>query len=68
MGEFLHYFPQALTFTNLITLILGVIGGLILGATPGLSPMRVMSRDQAIKMFQERQKYLEGLLKSLKKK
>jgi len=30
--------------------------------------MRVMSRDQAIKMFQERQKYLEGLLKSLKKK
>ena len=38
MAEFLHYFPQALTFTNLLTLVLGVIGGLILGATPGLSP------------------------------
>ena len=38
MAEFLHYFPLALTFTNLLTLILGVIGGLILGATPGLSP------------------------------
>ena len=38
MAEFLHYFPQALTFINLLTLILGVIGGLVLGATPGLSP------------------------------
>ena len=38
MAEFLHYFPLALTFTNLLTLVLGVIGGLILGATPGLSP------------------------------
>ena len=38
MAEFLQYFPLALTFTNLLTLILGVIGGLILGATPGLSP------------------------------
>lgn len=38
MGEFLRYFPEALTFVNLLTLVLGVIGGLILGATPGLSP------------------------------
>lgn len=38
MSEFLQYFPQVLTFTNLLTLILGVFGGLILGATPGLSP------------------------------
>ena len=38
MAEFLQYFPLALTFTNLLTLVLGVIGGLILGATPGLSP------------------------------
>jgi len=38
MAEFFHYFPLALTFTNLFTLMLGVIGGLILGATPGLSP------------------------------
>lgn len=38
MAEFLQYFPLALTFTNLLTLVLGVVGGLILGATPGLSP------------------------------
>jgi putative tricarboxylic transport membrane protein len=38
MTEFLQYFPLALTSTNILTLILGVIGGLILGATPGLSP------------------------------
>jgi putative tricarboxylic transport membrane protein len=36
--EFLQYFPNALTFTNLLVLVLGVIGGLFLGATPGLSP------------------------------
>jgi len=29
MSEFLHYFPQALSFINLLTLVLGVIGGLI---------------------------------------
>ncbi len=38
MAELIQYFPEALTLTNLITLIMGVIGGLILGATPGLSP------------------------------
>ncbi|MDT8379444.1 MAG: tripartite tricarboxylate transporter permease [Desulfotignum sp.] len=38
MTEFLHYFPQVFTFVNLTTLIVGVIGGLTLGATPGLSP------------------------------
>jgi putative tricarboxylic transport membrane protein len=38
MAEFLQYFPLALSITNLLTLVLGVIGGLILGATPGLSP------------------------------
>jgi putative tricarboxylic transport membrane protein len=38
MGELLQYFPQALTFINLTTMVLGVLGGLILGATPGLSP------------------------------
>jgi hypothetical protein len=32
------------------------------------SPMRVMTRDQVIKMFQERETYLRGLLKELKKK
>lgn len=36
--EFLQYFPQALTPMNLLVLVLGVIGGLFLGATPGLSP------------------------------
>ena len=39
MAEFIQYFPLALTIPNLLTLILGVIGGLILGATPGLSPI-----------------------------
>jgi putative tricarboxylic transport membrane protein len=38
MAELIQYFPLALTSTNILTLILGVIGGLILGATPGLSP------------------------------
>ena len=38
MGDLIHYFPQALTLTNLLTLVLGTIGGLFLGATPGLSP------------------------------
>jgi hypothetical protein len=30
--------------------------------------MRVMTRDQVIKMFQDREVYLRGLLKELKKK
>lgn len=38
MTEFFQYLPEALTLVNLLTLSLGVIGGLILGATPGLSP------------------------------
>ena len=38
MEEFLQYLPQAFTPINLVTLCLGVIGGLLLGATPGLSP------------------------------
>jgi tripartite-type tricarboxylate transporter receptor subunit TctC len=32
------------------------------------SPVRVIARDEVIKMFQDRQKYLEGLLKELRKK
>ena len=32
------------------------------------SPVRVIPRDKVIKMFQDRQKYLEGLLKELRKK
>ncbi len=32
------------------------------------SPQRTMTRDQVIKMFQEREKYLKGLLSELKKK
>jgi putative tricarboxylic transport membrane protein len=38
VAEFFQYFPNALTATNLLVLVLGVIGGLLLGATPGLSP------------------------------
>jgi putative tricarboxylic transport membrane protein len=36
--EFLQYFSNVFTFGNLIILILGTIGGLLLGAAPGLSP------------------------------
>ena len=32
------------------------------------SPMRVMTRAQVLKMFQQREAYLKGLLKKLKKK
>jgi tripartite-type tricarboxylate transporter receptor subunit TctC len=32
------------------------------------SPVRVLARDKVIKMFQDRQTYLEGLLKELRKK
>lgn len=38
MADFFLYFPQAFSPVNLVVLVLGVIGGLILGATPGLSP------------------------------
>ncbi len=38
MGEFLQYFPLVFTSGKLTVLVLGTIGGLILGATPGLSP------------------------------
>jgi putative tricarboxylic transport membrane protein len=38
MAEFFQYLPNALTPINLLVLILGTIGGLFLGATPGLSP------------------------------
>jgi putative tricarboxylic transport membrane protein len=38
MAEFFQYLPHALTPMNLLVLILGTIGGLFLGATPGLSP------------------------------
>jgi len=38
MLEFLQYFPDAFSMANLLVLIVGTIGGLILGATPGLSP------------------------------
>ncbi|MEJ2344481.1 MAG: tripartite tricarboxylate transporter permease [Gammaproteobacteria bacterium] len=36
--EFLHYLPDALSGWNLLILCLGTVGGLVLGATPGLSP------------------------------
>ncbi len=38
MAEFFQYFTQALTPMNMLVLLLGTIGGLFLGATPGLSP------------------------------
>ncbi len=36
--EFLDYLAQVFTWTNMSILVLGTVGGLILGATPGLSP------------------------------
>jgi len=36
--EFLNYFSNVFTLGNILILILGTIGGLLLGAAPGLSP------------------------------
>jgi len=36
--EFLSYFSNVFTFTNLLILLLGTLGGLLMGAAPGLSP------------------------------
>jgi putative tricarboxylic transport membrane protein len=36
--EFLNYFSNVFTFGNILILVLGTIGGLLLGAAPGLSP------------------------------
>ena len=38
MLEFLQYLPEVFTPWNFTVLLLGTVGGLILGATPGLSP------------------------------
>ncbi|MDJ0739945.1 MAG: tripartite tricarboxylate transporter permease [Gammaproteobacteria bacterium] len=36
--EFIQYFAEVFTPVNLLILVFGTIGGLLLGATPGLSP------------------------------
>jgi len=36
--EFLDYFLNVFTFGNILILVLGTIGGLLMGAAPGLSP------------------------------
>ena len=36
--EFLNYFSNVFTFGNILILVLGTIGGLLVGAAPGLSP------------------------------
>ena len=36
--EFLDYFLNVFTFGNILILILGTIGVLLMGAAPGLSP------------------------------
>jgi len=36
--EFLNYFSNVFTFANILILILGTVGGLLMGAAPGLSP------------------------------
>lgn len=44
MLELLHSFPQALTPMHLMVVSLGVIGGLLLGVIPGLSPTMAVAR------------------------
>ena len=36
--EFLHFLPEVFTTSRFVILVVGTVGGLILGATPGLSP------------------------------
>lgn len=36
--EFIHYFGEVFAPANFLILVFGTIGGLLLGATPGLSP------------------------------
>jgi len=36
--EFFNYFSNVFTFANILILILGTVGGLLMGAAPGLSP------------------------------
>ena len=36
--EFIGYFSNVFIFENLLILVLGTIGGLLMGAAPGLSP------------------------------
>ena len=38
MTEFLHYFPEVLSWMNLLVLVASSLGGLFFGAMPGLSP------------------------------
>ena len=41
--EFLNYFSNVFTFANILILILGTIGGLLMGTAPGLSPMMAVA-------------------------
>lgn len=36
--EFIQYLPEVFSGWNIVILVLGTVGGLLLGATPGLSP------------------------------
>lgn len=38
MEGFFHFLPNALSFWNIAIIVVGTMGGLILGASPGLSP------------------------------
>ena len=39
MEQLLTYLPDVLTWSNLLVLVCGSIGGLFFGAMPGLSPV-----------------------------
>ena len=53
MSEFLQYLPNVFTSTNLLVLSLGTIGGLILGAAPGLSPTMAVALPVPFTMHME---------------
>ncbi len=59
--EFLTYFGDVFTPVNFALLLVGTIGGLILGATPGLSP----TRDEVLEMWAARENTLKELLAGL---
>lgn len=72
------FFNPALKSAAFTLLIVGTVGGLIIGATPGLSPtmavalmkaggspMNIMTREEVQKIWAERQEYLSELLQEL---
>ena len=49
--EFIHYFGDVFTPVNFLILVLGTVGGLLLGATPGIGDRLGLSNDWAYNMI-----------------